>query len=335
MFDEAEVASSVREPQSVAVADGRRARSRRELGERLVKLLPLGVFVAMTLLLLSPSLLGGKILSSGDVVFFQGPFAGERPASLTRMGNSELFDPVLTFQPDLLTIRRALESGELGLWTPYQAGGRPLWASQQTAPLLPLTWLAFIASFWRALAVIAAIKLIVCALGAYMLGRWSGLRRGSATLTGVSYAFCTYMTDGLQFPLSSVMAAVPWAMLMAGRVGRYGRPLDVLGLILAVGLTLLTGSPELIAIALGGVCAYALYELLAPAGDGEDQAPPGRLRRLVLLLIGGIGGLGLSAVALIPLAEFLGVANTTSRGERELPEQHRVFILLPRAVGSA
>lgn len=276
--------------------------------------LPAVVFIAMVLLLLSPSLLGGKILSSGDVVFFQGPFNGEKPASLTSMGNSELFDPVLVFQPDLVTIRRALDSGELGLWNPYQSGGRPLWASQQTAPLFPLTWLAFIRSFWRALAWTAALKLLLAAFGAYMLGRWSGLRRGPSVLCGVSYAFCTYMNSGLQFPLSGVMSMTPWAMLTAGRVARRGRALDTLGLVLAVGLTLLTGSPELIAIALGGVVVYSLYELLAnPAGIPADGRPA-TWRRLALLVGAGVGGLTLSGAALGPFAEFLGVANSTSRG---------------------
>ena len=267
----------------------------------------------MILILLAPSLLGGKILSSGDSALFQGPFSGERPATLTRPGNSELDDPMLVFQPDLVVIRRALENGELGLWNPDQQGGRPLLASQQTAPLFPLTWLALIRSFWRALAWIAALKLLAAALGAYLLGRWTGLRRGPATLVGTAYAFCTYMNNELQFPLSAVMAMTPWTMLMAGRAGRYGQVLDTLGLALAVGLTMLTGSPELIAISLGGVVAYATYELFSThTVNGKPQVR--RLRRLAMLAVGGVAGVALSAAALGPFAEFLGVANTTSRG---------------------
>lgn len=304
-------------------AASRRAAGARALIERvsvsmrrggLSRLLVPGVFVVIIAILLAPSLFGGKILSSGDVVFFQGPFNGEKPAALTRMGNSELFDPVLNFQPDLLTIRRALENGELGLWTPYQAGGRPLAASQQTAPFFPLTWLTFIRSFWRALAWVAALKLLLGALGAYALGRWTGLRRGPALLTGTAYAFCTYVNSELQFPLSAVMAMTPWAMLMAGRVGRYARSLDVVGLALAVGLTLVTGSPELIAIVLGGVVFYALYEALAGSSPCDTAPRPSRPKRLALLAVGGAAGLALSGAALVPFAEFLGVANSTSRG---------------------
>jgi hypothetical protein len=297
-------------------------------------LIPLGVFVALIVLLLSPSLLGGKILSSGDVVFFQGPFNGEKPASLTAEGNTELFDPVLVFQPDLITIRRALDNGELGLWTPYQAGGRPLWASQQTAPLFPLTWLAFIRSFWRSLAWIAALKLLLAALGAYALGRWVGLRRGPAVLTAVAYAFCSYINDELQFPLSAVMGMMPWAMMMAGRVGRNGRILDALGLALAVGLTLLTGSPELISIALGGVVAYALYELVAGVPEPGETSQASRRRRLGLLVLGGVGGLALSAAALAPFAEFLGLANTTSRGGEVYPSNIAYSFFFPELWGS-
>ncbi len=298
---------------SQAEAHGSRGSVRGGRRETLAVLAILAVFAALALALLSPSLLGGKILSSGDAVFFQGPFYGEKPATLLRPANSELDDPVLVFQPDLLVIRRDLEQGGLGLWNPYQAAGRPLLASQQTAPLFPLTWLALIRSFWRALAWIAALKLIAAAFGAYLLGRWTGLRRGPAVLVGTTYAFCAYMNSGLQFPLSGVMSVTPWTMLMAGRVGRNGNALDVLGMAVAVGLLMLTGSPELIAIALGGVACYAVYELL----HGEPPAAgirSSRARRLVLLLAGGIAGLALSAVALTPFVEFLGLANTTSRG---------------------
>jgi hypothetical protein len=304
-------------PAALATLPGR-AKSSLARRAGLPALLAVGVFVAMILISLAPSLLGGKILSSDDTAFFQGPFAAERPASLTRPGNTELDDPMLVFTPDLVVIRRALESGDLGLWNPYQQGGRPLLASEQTAPLFPLTWLALIRSFWRALAWIAALKLLAAALGAYLLGRWSGLRAGPAILVGTAYAFCTYMNSLLQFPVSGVMAVMPWTMLMAGRVGRYGRSPDALALALAVGLLMVTGSPELIAIALGGIVFYAAYELLRPAlrsVNGTYEPPQaGRGRRFALLVGAGAGGLALSAAALGPFVEFLSLANTTSRG---------------------
>jgi hypothetical protein len=267
----------------------------------------------MILCLLSPSLLGGKILTSGDAVFFISPFTSEKPSALLSPSNAEITDPVMQFQPDLVAIRRELENGELGLWSSDQAGGRPLLASQQAAPLYPLTWLALIFSFWHALAWIAALKLCIAAMGAYALGRWMGLRRGPAMLTATAYAFCTYMSDGLQFPTSGVMSMTPWVMLMAGRVGRLGRTMDTFGLVLAVGLMFVTGEPEMMAIAFGGVVFYALYELLRSAPASERDIQKGRWRRLALLVIGGIGGVTLSGAILLPFVEALGVANSTSR----------------------
>ena len=291
------------------------------------------VFVAMILILLGPSLLGGKILSSGDTALFQGPFSGEKPASLTRPGNTELDDPMLVFQPDLIVFRRALEDGQLGLWNPDQQGGRPLLASQQTAPLFPLTWLALIRSFWRALAWIAALKLLAATIGAYMLGRWNGLRRGPAMLVGTAYAFCTYMNGGLQFPLSGVMAMTPWTMLMAGRVGRCGGALDALGLALAVGLTMLTGSPELIAIAFGGVVAYAAYELFGAHAEEEQE-------RVATGAATGAAGrrrcrrpcAQCSRTGPFRRVSGLGQHKLSRRG-RDLPQQHRLRLLLSGVVG--
>ncbi len=268
----------------------------------------------MVLWLLSPSLLGGKILSSGDTILFLGPFGGEKPASLVRPGNIELTDPLEVYQSDVIAIRRALEHGELGLWAQYQAGGRPMWASQQAAPLFPLTWLAFLLPFWHALAWIAALKLCVAALGVYLLGRWIGLERGPAMMAATAYAFCAYLNDTLQFPISSVMSMIPWVMLMAGRVARRGKALDAIGLALVVGLILLTGFPELIAIALGGVVFYALYELVRSVPNSERDGHASKSRRLALLIGGGLGGLALSAPALALFVEFLGVASSTYRG---------------------
>lgn len=265
-------------------------------------------------MLLWHSLLGGKVLSDGDNLLFEAPFVADHPPTLAQPANPELDDPVLVFSSDLLVIRRDLAAGGDGQWNPYQAAGRPLIGSQQTAPFFPLTWLALIFPFWQSAAWIAALKLVLAASGLYLLARFNGLRRGPAALAAIAFAFSTYLVDQVQFPTSAVMAMVPWVMLMAGRVARGRGAADVLGLVVAAGVLLCTGSPEFIAIGGGGATAFVLYELLR-GPTAEDHAPLSpRARRLALLLAGTIGGIALAAVAVVPFAAYLGVANTISRG---------------------
>ena len=275
---------------------------------------PVALCCLLAAVLFWHSLVGGNVLSDGDSLLFESPFVADLPASLTHPANPELDDPVLVFSSDLLVIRRDLAAGGDAQWNPYQAAGRPLIGSQQTAPYFPLTWLAFILPFWHSAAWIAALKLVLAACGLYLLARWTGLRRGPAALAAVAFAFSTYEVDQVQFPTSGVMAMVPWVMLMAGRVARRGRAWDVLGLIVAVGVLLCTGSPEFIAIGGGGTTAFVLYELLRRPTGGE-RAPRFSLpRRFGLIVFGAIGGLVLAAAAIFPFVAYLHVANTISRG---------------------
>ena len=174
--------------------------------------------------------------------------------------------------------------------------------------------MAFILPFWHAAAWIAALKLVIAACGLYLLARWTGLRRGPAALAAVAFAFSTYEVDQVQFPTSGVMAIVPWVMLMAGRVARGGRTWDVLGLIVAVGVLLSTGSPEFIAIGGGGTTAFVLYELLRRPRHAERASQSSVPRRPGLIVAGAVGGFMLAAAAILPFAAYLHVANTISRG---------------------
>ena len=276
------------------------------------------VFALMVLVLFWRALIGGDVLSSNDAMFFQAPWDVERPAGLTRPSNPLMQDPVLIMQSDLLVTRRALSSGQAPLWNPYEAAGRPLLASQQHAPIFPLNWPALVMDFWHSLAWTAALKLLVAALGMYLLTRWLGLPRGPCVLAGTAFAFCAYTVSWVQYPLGTSVAMTPWVVWAAGRVGRLGGRLNTLGLALLVGLILVDGHPESAAIGLVSAAVFAIFELFADVAE-RPAAASSRLARLALLAGGALLGFALAAVMLVPLAEFLGVASSTSRGAAPLP----------------
>ena len=79
--------------------------------------------------------------------------AGARPE------NPLQFDSAYVFEPDGLAVREALRDGRLPVWSPDLEAGWPLLATQQSAPLFPLTWIGVVFPYWESLAWIAVIKL--------------------------------------------------------------------------------------------------------------------------------------------------------------------------------
>ena len=96
--------------------------------------------------------------------------------------------------------------------------GRPFLANAQSAVFSPFSVPAYVLPFWRSLAVIAALKLLVGALGAYLLGRALGMRREGALVAGVVFGFSLWAVCWLSWPQSGVWVFVPWLLLASERL---------------------------------------------------------------------------------------------------------------------
>lgn len=288
------------------------------------------VLVVMVAWMLSASLFGGKVFSSGDNLFLWAPFSAEKPAGWVQPSNYQLTDPVQGFIPDLLQVRSDLSHGVLPAWDPLAGAGRPLLASQVDAPLFPLTWLSFLLPFWTSLAWIAAAKLLLAALGAYLFTRELGLRRGPSLLAGISFAFGMFFVVWLEHPQTNVWLCLPWMLLATRRVCRRGSLGATALLGLATGLAWLGGHPESGAFLLGCAAAYAAFELISERYGGPDPEAPsdpwtgphwarGLGARAGLVAAGLVLGIGVSAVVDLPLLELLHESGPTNRGGPALP----------------
>ena len=288
------------------------------------------VLVVMVAATLSASLIGGKVFSSGDNLLFWAPFNAEKPASLVQPSNYQLTDPVEGFIPDLLQIRSDLSRGVLPLWNPNAGGGRPLLASQVDAPLFPLTWLSFILPFWKSLAWVAALKLLLAALGTYLFARELALRRGPALLAGMSFGFGMFFVVWLEHPQTNVWLCLPWMFLATRRVVDRGSLGATALLGTASGLAWLGGHPESGAFLLAAAVAYAAFELIAeryrgrsPEAAATQWSGPGWARsirgRAGLIAVALVLGVGLSAIVNVPLLELLHQSGPTNRGGAALP----------------
>ena len=202
------------------------------------------MLVACVLAIMSASLFGGKVFSSGDNIFLWSPFSANPPPGWVQPSNFLLTDPVQGFIPNMLQARADLSHGVLPLWNPDAGGGRPLFASQVDALLFPLTWLAFLLPFWTSLAWIAAAKLLLAALGTYLFVRDLGLRRGPSLLAALAFACGMFFVVWLEHPQTNVWLCLPWMMLGTRRICWRGSLLATALLGAATGLAWQGGHPE-------------------------------------------------------------------------------------------
>jgi len=71
----------------------------------------------------------------------------------------------------------------------------------------------YLLPFWKSLALIAALKLLVAAFGTFLLGRTLGMRFGGALLSGVVFGFGLFMVTWVNAPASCVWVMLPWLLL--------------------------------------------------------------------------------------------------------------------------
>ncbi len=301
--------------------------------------------LALVLVTLSASLIGGKIYTSGDNIFSWPPFSAERPPGWIRPSNFILTDPVVGLNPDILQTRDDIRNGTLPLWNPYAGAGRPLLASQVHAPLFLTTSLAYLLPFWKSLAWIAAAKLLLAACGLYLFCRELALRRGPSLLGAIAYPFGLYFFVWLEHPQTNVWAMLPWMFFATRRVCARGSLGAAALLGASSGLAWLGGHPESGAFVFGATAAYGAYELtaermLAPSPGTEPRVWLGPqwsrvIGGRVFLLAGALAlGLGVGAVVNVPLAELLAQSSNINRGNPGYPFNAAWSFFFPELWGS-
>ena len=93
--------------------------------------------------------------------------------------------------------------------------GRPSVPGQRpVGHLLALHWPAYVLPLWKALAVMALLKLFVAAFGTFLLGRRLGMRFGGALVAGLVFAFGTFFVVWLAWPLTNIFPLMPWLLLL-------------------------------------------------------------------------------------------------------------------------
>jgi hypothetical protein len=211
-------------------------------------------------------------------------------------------DVVNHLVPRQIEARRQLLAGQAPLLTQRTGGGQALLGNGQTAPLalLSIASLPFEAPVAQALR--AFLKVLLALLGTFVAARLLGARAGFALAAALGYAFCGSMSVWKLQPHTEVMAFWPWVHVAAERLirdPRRGRPAVLAGAALT-GL-LLAGHPETAAMGLGAVGVRWVWQ--CGLGDWRPVRPG-----VVRFLAAAIVAAGLSAIAVLPLAETVTVS---------------------------
>ena len=277
-------------------------------------------------ILFAPATFGGRVLSASDIPLFEPPFepqpAGARPE------NPLQFDSAYVFEPDGLAVRDALRDGRLPLWNSNLEAGWPLLATQQSAPLFPLTWIGVVFPYWESLAWIAVIKLGLAALGTFLFARALALRRAPALLAAVAFAFGTYLIVWLMHPHANAYVLLPWLLLLAERLCRTGAVRDAAGLGGLLGIAYLGGQPESGMIVALATAAWVAHRLVSARPPRRRAVRIGGLAAAAALLGAAIG-----AVMILPLVEALNQSFFTSRSGPPLSPKVGLSLAFPEYWG--
>jgi Bacterial membrane protein YfhO len=253
------------------------------------------VFAVACVVYLFPVLVGGHVLSPAAMLYSVAPWASHADPVLVAGSNSVLSDHPTAFHPWLAYARLNIRAGDLPTWSPYQLAGTPFLGNAQATLFSPFSLPAWILPLKYAFGVQAALRLWIAALGAYLWARELRLRFWPAVVSGLSFGFAPFLILWLSHPHTNVIALAPWVLWRLERVLQRGSRSDVVWLAIVVALTMLGGHPgSEIHVAV----AAALYGLVRVSVLGLSLGEA--VRRAALAAVGGVLGVMLAMVALLP-----------------------------------
>jgi hypothetical protein len=244
-----------------------------------------------------PVLVGGKILSSGALLYHYTPWTGLTPDGADRYLNGVLLDlPVIDY-PLRVLARQFIHEGTFPAWNPYALAGIPFYSNPQTGLFSPFNLPLWILPLTYGLGVSAALKLLAGGFGTYLLARQLRLGFLPGLLAGIAFAFSAVNITWLGHEtLPGVVVMAPWSLWLVERIFERGRPGSAIALAGVVAVGVSGGHPGMQVHLILVTSLYALLRAVCSPGER-----PVRLPHALALIGGGIAaGVLLMAFMLIP-----------------------------------
>ena len=248
--------------------------------------------------------------------------------------------PAAQFVPWWSWAWETLRGGHLPLWNPLLGMGAPLLANYQSGLLYPPNWLYFIlaaiggtpALAWG-MSLLVAAHLAWAAIGMAFLARRLGLGILAQIISGLAFSLSGYLVARAGFlSINASVAWVPWVILGVASLGEVVPKLYFLSI--CVGLQLLAGHAQtswytLILAGMWGMFWGLASSSSIPQPEGKKLAwwrggfahsqHLFYLGRANFLLAAAVGiGFALSAIQLLPTAEYLQQSQRASAVDYEL-----------------
>ncbi|MBN2490245.1 MAG: YfhO family protein [Planctomycetes bacterium] len=285
----------------------------------------LGVFVLLVAAIFPEVTLGNRTVSCAPLIPFTLP-AG--PVGISRPSHLPLFDP---FGPGWIKeatfpyVERALTAGQWPLWNPHVACGNPYFAGLLHGLVFPTNLLKFAAAAPRGFELAYLARVVLAGWLLYTFLRVHRLRRSAAFVGGVLYLGCGYILGGMTLPDVTGEAMIPGTLLAAEWVVVGRRRRDLVLAVILLWLTLMSGNPESIflAVAFGGLYGAARALSLPQATW---------IRSVALLATAHLLAALLAAPQLLPFLEFVSrSAHTHQAGDniRVVPWQTLILWIVP------
>lgn len=296
-------------------------------GRALSNVGPVVLFMALSAAFLWQPLLTGQPMLPTDLIYRDDRIWSPLGDSLSDevAQNPVLSDVVAYYYPYAHYAMERLSDGQFPLWNPFILTGTPFFASAQAAVLDPINLLTYTTgphSYWA-----WAAWLRLTMLGFTMFGFVRALGRSTqASLgAGIIFMLCGFVTVWLNYNVVTTLAWMPALFWATARLMQKGHSVWLAAVSLCIGGLFLGGHPEtqfLVGLFWGAYCLYCLStRYRVPSTELPAVTPSDRVlsaRYLVpRLAAGGALGLGLGAVQLVPLVDF--IFQTSSIVERSKP----------------
>lgn len=242
-----------------------------------------------------------RVFAPLDLVYSYHPWGDYKQVPFQ---NFQQVDALCIFIPWRLYGYEQMRDGHFPLYNPYEYGGAPFFANDQSAVLSPYNLIGLVFDFDTGFLIIAMLKLLVAAAGMYLFLSLFDLNKPSRILGTISYTFSALMILWLYHPVSGAVSFMPllfWAgerlLRCADAQRAYGILSAILVLACIVAVSFLSGHSETAVNVSIGIVLYMGASILIKSKSRMQTA----LYAGIALMLGVL----LASVQIIPFLQLL------------------------------
>ncbi|MCP4382051.1 MAG: YfhO family protein [Hyphomicrobiales bacterium] len=289
--------------------------------------------VAVALIILGTvgrPLIGSTVFHGSDLLLGTQPARESRPPDFS-WHYGPLGDTVDSTMPNRQEFAERARSGHIAWWNPYVSGGAPLVTTSASGTASPfiIPFVLFPSDY--AIGLAKVLEMVVAAGFTFLFLRRLGTGRALGLLGGAIYMTSGFAISWTNWQHPQVAALVPAVFWATERCIQLRTLRSAIPVALAVGGLLVGGFPAVAAWAMALLAAYVIVRLAA------EELSIQTIRRGAIVAVGGLLGVALVAVIVMPLASHLSTLALDWRQqspENVLDLAHLATAVVPDVLGN-